>query len=117
MRRDGRIVGVGTVTLGNDTTETSIIPDAKIRHTDISLVENELKEGSTIRLRLRGYIGSKAQAPGDLTLNLYLGETAIGAAVLATPAGLSDDGLDLDVIATVLTAGAEGACVWVGDSW
>lgn len=97
-----------TATAGpsNSAAETSLIGSGIGTHT---LPTNFFVAGKSIRVKVSGYYGTKAVAPGNITIRVKLGSTVIGTTGAAALTGnLSNLFFEVDYLITCRTPGGAG---------
>jgi hypothetical protein len=102
-------VANNTVPAGNQITNTA----SKTNFADgwylPTNTDNGSNTGRVFRIKLFGYLSTKASSPGTLTLALNVGATQLVAtAAIALPAGLANAGFMVDLVAILCTSGTSG---------
>jgi hypothetical protein len=109
-----------TTTLASWTTAATILGASSTGIGTLTLPANFFKVGKTIRLRLKGTLGTASTVP-TLIIAVYLGATSVGAtntgtATTLTTASMSNRTWVLDVDITCRTTGSSGTVV-AGGVW
>lgn len=98
-------VSTADAAVANTTTETSIFGSGTGTKT---LPANYITAGKNFRVLVRGRMGTKAVAPGNLTIKFKLGSTVLWSAVIAPAISLANDYFEFVGDFTGRTTGASG---------